>query len=47
MLAAKNGHTETVREMSGYSGIDINAKDSMVSIVDRDKQYSDSMWCCI
>ena len=46
MLAAKNGHTETVREMSGYSGIDINEK-SEVSIVDRDKQDSDCMWCCV
>ena len=46
MLAARNGHTETVREMSGYSGIDLNAK-SNVSIVDRDKQYSDSIWCCV
>ena len=36
MLAAHNGHTETVREMSGYSGIDMNEKDK-VSIVDSDK----------
>ena len=42
MYAAGSGHTETVREMSGYSGIDINAKDE-VSIVDRDKQYSGCM----
>jgi len=42
MLAALNGHTETVREMSRYSGIDMNVKDN-VSIVDRDKQDSDSM----
>ncbi len=46
MLAARKGHTEIVREMSGYSGIDINAKD-IVSIVDRDKQDSDGMWCCV
>ena len=46
MLAAKNGHTETVREMSGYSGIDINAKNK-VSIVDKDKQGSDCMWYVI
>ena len=46
MYAAQNGHTETVREMSGYSGIDMNEKDN-VSIVDRDKQYSDSIWCCV
>ena len=42
MWAARNGHTETVREMSGYSGIDINDKDN-VSIVDTDKQYSNCM----
>ncbi len=42
MYAAKNGHTKTVKEMSGYSGIDINVKDR-VSIVDADKQYSDCM----
>ncbi len=46
MLAANSGHTETVREMSGYSGIDMNAK-SIVSIVDKDKQYSGCMWCCV
>ncbi len=46
MYAAEEGHTETVREMSGYSGIDINEKDN-VSIVDSDKQYSDCMWCCV
>ena len=46
MIAARNGRTEIVREMSGYSGIDINAKDA-VSIVDSDKQYSDCMWCCV
>ena len=46
MLAAENGHTETVREMSGYSGIDINEKDN-VSIIDSDKEYSDCMWCCV
>jgi hypothetical protein len=46
MWAAMNGHTETVREMSGYSGIDMNEKDN-VSIVDRDKQDSDCMWYVI
>ncbi len=46
MLAAYNGHTETVREMSGYSGIDINEKNK-VSIVGSDKQVSDCMWCCV
>ena len=46
MLAAITGRTETVREMSGYSGIDMNVKDR-VSIVDRDKQYSGCMWCCV
>ena len=29
MWAARNGHTETVREMSGYSGIDMNEKDML------------------
>jgi len=47
MLAAEHGQTEIVREMSGYSGIDMNAKDA-VSIVDRDKQYSGCMLlCCV
>ena len=46
MLAAMNGRTETVREMSGYSGIDIYVKDE-VSIVDSDKQDSGCMWCCV
>ena len=46
MWAAMNGHTETVREMSGYSGIDMNVKDS-VSIVQGDKQDSDCMWYVI
>ena len=46
MLAAFYGHTETVREMSGYSGIDVNEKDN-VSIVDSDKQDSDCMWYVI
>ena len=46
MYAANNGHTETVREMSGYSGIDINKKDN-VSIVDSDKQDSDCIWYVI
>ncbi len=38
-MAAKKGHTETVREMSGYPGIDINVKGN-VSIADIDKQDS-------
>ena len=46
MYAAMNGHTETVREMSRYSGIDMNVKDN-VSIIDSDKQYCDCMWCCV
>jgi hypothetical protein len=46
MWAAMYGRTETVREMSGYSGIDMNAKDG-VSIVDSDKQDSDCMWYVI
>ena len=39
MFATMYGHTETVREMSGYSGIDMNVKDN-VSIADIDKQDS-------
>jgi hypothetical protein len=46
MYAAMYGHTEIVREMSGYSGIDMNKKDN-VSIVDSDKQDSDCMWYVI
>ena len=42
MYAAYNGHTEIVRELSGYSGIDINEKDK-VSIIDRAKQDSGCM----
>ncbi len=42
MWAAMYGHTETVRKISGYFGIDINEKNN-VSIVDRDKQYSGCM----
>ena len=47
MWAAYHGLTETVREMSGYSGIDIYVKDYEVSIVDSDKQDSGCMWCCV